>query len=129
MKISTLKKALEQLATSDPEQAEDALQALASISSVNERFQDKYLWHEEVFVLPAGLFNDMLIELLYDTYGNRKKIHGDNMEFHLFAYDVRQDCRYGSFTDEQLQFGYDIISSLWADNEAEGNHAADGSYE
>ena len=126
MKISVLKRALERLAVSDPEQAEEALQSLAVLSGVDERFQDKELWQEDVFVLPAGLFDNILIELLYDTYGVRKRIHGDNMAFHLFAYDVRKDCRYEQFTDEQLQFGYDIIADLWTDNEAEGNHTVDG---
>lgn len=125
MKLTVLKKALEHYLDIEPE---EALSALRSLETVTERYADKDIWHDEVFVITPWTLDEMLNRLAYDIYGKLKKTHGDNLQFQYFANACRKDFAMEQLTDEQLMVGYEIIGSLWHDNEAEGNHSPDGTY-
>ena len=108
---------------------EEVISALLSCQSVDERFVSKETWSDSVYVVTADMLSTLLNIATYDTFGRRAKPHGaERVEFHHYAYDCRKDCWLDELSDEQLQLGFDIVSDLWQDNEAAGEHKPDGTF-
>lgn len=128
MKLSTLKQALELLITTalTEQERQNAFNALKEVHDTLERATDNDVYGDEVYLISASSLSDLMISNLYDTYGKRRKAHGEDLPVSYFQHDARKVFGFEDFTNEQLQIGYDIISDLWADNEAEGNHNEEG---
>lgn len=131
MKLNVLKAALKHYALSaDCSEADrkEAFSALASCEHVAERYASSDIWQNECFVVTADTMDNLLNATTYDIYGKQRKLHGDNMDLNHYAQAVRSHAGLDELTNEQLEFGYEIISDLWSDNETYGNNNADGTF-
>lgn len=130
MKLTTLTKALEQYILSaelSSNERQDALDALAECHEVAERFDNRDLWKDTVYLVSSDGLSDLLNIATYDIHGKRARIHEDDMQFDYYAYDVRQLVS-SDLTNRVLQLGYDIVHDLWYDNDANGDHNPDGTF-
>lgn len=133
MKLNILKDALQHYMLSadcSEKDREEVISALLSCQSVDERFESKEIWSDEVYVVTADMLSTLLNIATYDTFGRRARSHKTNrFPFQYYAYDCRKDCWLDELSDEQLQLGYDVVCDLWQDNEAAGIHKPDGTFD
>jgi len=128
MKLNTIKKAVEQLLTTDLayQDKHDAFNALKEVHDTLERATDDDVYKDEVYIISASCLADLMISDLYDVYAKRRKLHGEDFPVSYFQHDARKEFGFEDFTNDQLQIGYDIISDLWQDNEDNGDHDENG---
>lgn len=129
MKLDVVRQALEMLIQSaEPEYVDkqQAFVALQEINNATERATDFDIFGREAYIISASNMHDIMINSLYGTYASRRKIHGADFPVSYFQHDARKIFGFEDFTNDQLQVGYDIISDLWNDNEATGEHNEDG---
>lgn len=130
MKLETLKKALEHyVLTADcsAEDRPDVFDAIAECNELAERYINRELWKDCIYLISADSLSDLLNMTTYDDFGKRAKIHGNDVPFDYYASDVRK-WYLQDLTNRSLQLGYDIIHDLWHDNEVDGNHNPDGTF-
>lgn len=133
MKIEIIRKALRCYAASAEcpnDERADVFDALEALAQTADRYESRDLWQDAVEFIPLPTLIDLLNELTYDDYGRRARKHGNDMRLDLYTYDVRNNHMFAvaGLTDAQLEAGYEVISDLWHDNEANGAHNADGSF-
>ena len=131
MKLDILKAALEHYITSaDCSEADrkEVSSALASCVQAAERYVSSDIWSNECYVVTADAFDNLMNIATYDIYGRQRRLHGDNMALHHYMDAVRSGYCLEELTNEQLEFGYEIVAYLWDDNEQQGCHNEDGTF-
>ena len=128
MKLTIIEQALEQLLATDlsEQDRQHAFKALREVHETCERATDPEIYRDEVYLISASNMADIQVNNLYDVYAKRRMSYGGDFPADYFKHDARKVFGFEDFTNEQLQIGYDVISDLWADNEAAGNHDENG---
>jgi hypothetical protein len=130
MKLNLLKAALEHYVLSadcaDADRS-DVFDAIAECNELAERFIDRDSWQDCVYLVSASSLADMLNQTTYDDFGKLAKVHGNDVPFDYYAYNVRKWFM-SDLTNRSLQLGYDIVHDLWADNENDGANNPDGTF-
>lgn len=130
MKLELLTKALRHYALSADCTSDDrelVFDAIDECSAQAERYDSRDLWRDTVYLVSADSLDNLLNMATYDIYGVVAKRLKGQTEFHHYEHAVRQ---YGldDMTKSALMLGYDIISDLWRENEANGDHNVDGTF-
>lgn len=108
---------------------EDLLRAIEECGSTKEHLEFDDAYDNNVTLLSDAACVDILNMLTYDILGKRMRTNGYGMRFEYYAYDVRSQLSgLARLTNRQLEIGYDYLSSLWCDNEHNGDNAADGTF-
>jgi hypothetical protein len=128
MKLNVLKNALENYmlcADCDYTDRGAAVEALAEINRLIERFTDRDLQKDEVQIITVNDVMTLLNAATYDIYG--KLAADDRGTFEAYAYKVR-DLLDVDMTNVALEIGYSFISDLWHDNQEAGCNNPDGTF-
>ena len=132
MKLNVIKQALNMYLArgdwSDEERndIQEAIQETANLERIIEPNTD--LWRNEVRLVSVESSCDIGNVLLYDIYGLQARLTGGIVSIKEFIAGARKEFGCDYLSDEFLQDAYDIISDLWAENEAYGAHNADGTF-
>ena len=130
MKLDNLKKALEHYVLSadcPADERQDIFDAIAECNELKERYADRDMWKDCVYLVSASSLSDLLNHTTYDDFGKLARVHGNDVPFDYYAGKVRQ-WFLSDMTNRSLQLGYDIVHDLWGDNEAYGNNNPDGTF-
>lgn len=128
MKLTVLKNALENYmlcADCDYTDRGAAVEALAEINRLIERFTDRDLWKDEVQIITTNDALTLLNAATYDVYG--KLAVKDSATFKAYATSVRNLFDV-DLTNTVLHCGYDFINDLWRDNQEAGCNNPDGTF-
>lgn len=135
MDIRILKEALKhyvQSADCPTENRDKVLEAIGECQATIDRLisnEDPDDFGFTVRTIPFLVLSDFLNILTYDIYGKRAKAHGTKFPFSYYAHDVyKAFFNTDLLTAEQLLDGYEVIADLWQDNEANGEHNSDGTF-
>lgn len=146
MKLSIIEKALASYIRSAECSATDVDEVLTAIqecAATRDRYRDDdiKLWKENVQIIPLTTLMDFLNITTYDVYGKMQKTALKNridnipterytIPLDQYAYECRKQmpgCEL--LTNSQLECGYEYIRDLWFDNEADGCHNDDGTFQ
>lgn len=131
MNTTTIKKALESylLTTDDAVEKEHCSTALQELACVLDRSENDDLWKDEAVLLTADAWDDILNYMTYDILGMRMKQFGRNMRPEYYYHAVREaHIGLTRVPTCYLEYGYEILSSLWRDNEENGLHDETGCF-
>ncbi len=130
MNTTIIEKALKAyLPTVEGKDQEECVRALQEIACVKDVDSSAEIWDGEAVLLPAMAWDDILNQMTYDVLGKRMRTHDGDVPMSYYVYDVRKEfLGFDSIPACYLSFGYEILSDLWKDNEAEGSNNPDGTY-
>lgn len=64
----------------------------------------------------------------YDVYGKLYVANNCKVTFEQYAYECRKYHEWNCASDTTLKVGYEFISDLYSDNEKQGYHNTDGTF-
>lgn len=119
MKLELLKAGLQKLVDNN-EQAAEALLAITEINEIQQRVGSNDFYSGDCYVLYADTLVDILTTETYDTYDRlQQKAVAINHDVRFNDYE--KECRGHLGLDyaplSVIQLGYEIVSSLYNDNE------------
>lgn len=129
MKATLLRKVLADYLTDyvlTEEDAKGVQNALNELDDIMHRAKSYLSNSEDIYFMYFDDADTFMNFRTYDTYGKLYVQHDGEVTFDQYAEAVLQlDC---TLSDEILHLGYDIVSDLYYDNEQQGMHKADGTY-
>lgn len=120
----------------NPDKAEEVTQAIGEIKELQIRYaviDARETWHDEVCITTMSDVCEQTNQQLYDLYGDLYVANDKQpVSFEVFNEAVHRDAIHEAgfehYTNNMLESGWQVIYCLYNDNEAEGNHSADGHY-
>lgn len=131
MKFNLIRTGLQKLIDDGIETAA-AAQAIAEINEIVQRLgKTNEIWQDECYILSADTVDQLMNEVTYDHYGRLYK--QAEASGHAVAFnDYESVCRKAAGLEyaplSMIQIGFDIVGDLYADNEANGCHNPDGTF-
>lgn len=129
MTFELLKAGLQKLV--DEDNNHEAKQAITEINEIQQRVGNNDAWNGECYVLHANTVDDLTNIATYDAYGKiYAKMHAIGHEVPFNEYENVCREKYGLYYAplSVIQLAFDIISQLYSDNEADGAHNPDGTF-
>lgn len=128
MTLELLKAGLKKL-IDDNQFTAEAQQAIAEIEQVQQLAAPDNIFKGECYVLHSETVSGLLNIATYDAYGKLFVEYSGDVSIGDYEQVVRDqyECEYMPLT--AIELGYDIISDLYRDNEAQGCHNPDGTFD
>lgn len=132
MKLDLIRKALDLYKAEGCKTEADYEEVVGALQEVNELADlikaDEDLYENEVRVLSVASTCDLGNALFYDMYGLQAKLTDGNVTLKEYEQGARQEYGGAFLTSATIKDSYDLIVDLWAENESEGIHNADGTF-
>jgi hypothetical protein len=114
----------------DPEEAASLQNLIAETVELDRLMQDdNEIWPNEIRLISISSACDLGNVVLYDAYGKLARANNnEEVPFERFALNARKEFGCETLTELVLRDAWEIVSSLWLDNETAESNNADGSF-
>lgn len=131
MTTTLLRKALHEYLGNNNITADERNQITATINELDEidrLAEPDSVFEGECYVLHSETVSGLLNVATYDAYGKLYVKYNGYVGFSDYEQTIRDRYECGYMPTAAIELGYDIIRDLYSDNEADGVHNPDGTF-
>jgi hypothetical protein len=132
--MNVLKAALlhyyETVELTDPEEVASLQNFIAETVELDRLMEtDNEIWPNEIRLISISSSCDLGNRVLYNAYGALARANNnEEVPYERFVLHARKEFGCETLTELVLRDAWEVISDLWADNERDGSHDANGAF-